>query len=76
MLVIYSIFKTSFIFRLTGLHTATDWLLFGAVQFACYLLAEQQTVALMLVVRSSFTAAIVSVYITAIYLMLGSGTLR
>jgi hypothetical protein len=54
----------------------TDWLLFGAVQFACYLLAEQQTIALMLVVRSSFTAAIVSIYMTAIYLMLGSGTMR
>jgi hypothetical protein len=62
-------------FRLTGLQTTTDWLLFAAVHFACYLLAPQQTIALLLVVRSSFTAAIVSIYITVIYLMLGSGDL-
>ncbi|XP_069674885.1 ATP-binding cassette sub-family G member 5 isoform X1 [Periplaneta americana] len=63
-------------FLLTGLHATTDWLFFGAVQLACYLLAQQQTIALMLVVRSSFTSAIVSIYLTIIYLMLGSGSLR
>jgi hypothetical protein len=68
--------RRCFIFRLTGLQTTTDWLLFAAVQFACYLLAQQQTTALLLVVRSSFTAATVSIYITIIYLMLGSGALR
>jgi hypothetical protein len=64
------------VFRLTELQTATDWLLFAAVQLACYLLAQQQTIAFLLVVRSSFTAATVSIYITVIYLMLGSGALR
>jgi hypothetical protein len=64
------------ILRLTGFHTTTDWLLFGAVQLACYLLAQQQTIALLLVVRSSFTAAIISIYMTIIYLMLGSGAVR
>ncbi|GFG30134.1 hypothetical protein Cfor_09532 [Coptotermes formosanus] len=67
---------TRITFLLTGLQSTTDWLLFAAVQFACYLLAQQQTIALLLVVRSSFTAATVSVYITVIYLMLGSGALR
>ncbi|PSN35410.1 hypothetical protein C0J52_23893 [Blattella germanica] len=64
------------LYMLTEMNGTTEWLLFGAVQLACYLLAQQQTIAIMLVVRSSFTAAVISIYITIIYLMLGSGSLR
>nr|CAD7262653.1 unnamed protein product [Timema shepardi] len=62
--------------RLTGLDTATEWLLFASVLWSCHILAEQQTIALLMVIKSSFTAAVTSVYITIIYLVLGSGNLR
>nr|CAD7411651.1 unnamed protein product [Timema cristinae] len=56
------------VFQLTGLDTATEWLLFGSVLWSCHILAEQQTIALLMVIKSSFTAAVTSVYITIIYL--------
>nr|CAD7592250.1 unnamed protein product [Timema genevievae] len=64
------------VFQLTGLDTETEWLLFVAVLWSCHILAEQQTIALLMVIKSSFTAAVTSVYITIIYLVLGSGNLR
>ncbi|XP_067006823.1 ATP-binding cassette sub-family G member 5 [Anabrus simplex] len=63
-------------FQLTGLQDPLEWFLFGSVLWACHLLAEQQTIALLMVVRSSFTAAIASIYITVLYLALASGALR
>jgi len=48
------------------------WLTF----WACYLLAEQQTISLLMVVKSSYSAALASVYVTVLYLVLGSATVR
>ena len=39
-------------------------------------LAEQQTVALLMVIKSSYTAIIASMSMTILYLVLGSGTVR
>lgn len=62
--------------RVTGQTVPRDWCLLAAVLWACYLLAEQQTIAILMVVNSSFTAALSSLYIAVISLVLGSGTLR
>ncbi|KAG8278090.1 ATP-binding cassette sub- G member 5 [Homalodisca vitripennis] len=64
------------LFEVTGLTTAREWCLFAAVLWACYLLAEQQTISLLMVVHSSFTAALASLYIAIVCLVLGSGSLR
>ncbi|XP_054275102.1 ATP-binding cassette sub-family G member 5-like [Macrosteles quadrilineatus] len=64
------------LFEVTGMETTKDWCLFAAVLWACYLLAEQQTVALMMVVYSSFTAALASLYISLVCLVFASGALR
>ena len=53
-----------------------DFLLYWLALWGCYLLAQQQTVSIMLVVKSSYTASIVSVALTSIYLSLGSCTVR
>ncbi|CAB4062300.1 ABCG5 [Lepeophtheirus salmonis] len=50
----------------------THWL----ALWACYLLAEQQTVSILMVVKSSYTATLVSVFLTVLYLVLGSATVR
>jgi hypothetical protein len=44
--------------------------------WAAYLFAEQQTVTLLMVIKSSYTAAVASIYVTIIYLVLGSATVR
>ena len=44
--------------------------------WAAHLFAEQQTVTLLMVIKNSYTAAITSIYITIIYLVLGSATVR
>jgi hypothetical protein len=49
---------------------------FRLTLWAAYLFAEQQTVTLLMVIKSSYTAAITSIYITIIYLVLGSATVR
>lgn len=64
------------LFEVTGLTSAVDWCLFGAILWACYLLTEQITIAILMVVYSSFTAAVTSIYITVICLIIGSGALR
>jgi len=64
------------LFEVTGLTAVREWCLVGAVVWACYLLGEQLTVALLMVVRSSFTAALSSLYITLVCLLIGSGALR
>jgi len=53
-----------------------DFLLYWLALWACYLFAEQQTISIMLVVKSSYTAATASIYLTILYLCLGSGTVR
>ena len=53
-----------------------DFLIYWFTIWACHLLAEQQTSSFLIVVKSSYTAALSSIYITIIYLVLGSGTVR
>lgn len=53
-----------------------DLVTFWLVLWACYQFATQQTVALLMVVKSSYTAIAASVSLTIPYLVLGSGTLR
>lgn len=53
-----------------------DYFVFGSILWACYLLAEQQTIALLMVIRGAFTAAVTSLYITIICIVISSGTLR
>jgi hypothetical protein len=53
-----------------------DFFIYWLTLWACYLLAEQQTSSLLIVVKSSFTAAMASIYFTIIYLVLGSATVR
>jgi len=53
-----------------------DFVLYWLAIWGCYLFAEQQTVGLMLIVKSSYTAATASIYLTILFLVLGSGTVR
>jgi hypothetical protein len=65
-----------FLSRITGMSSATEWTIFGAVLWGCYLVGEYQTIAILMVVRSYFTAVLTSSYITTIYFILASGILR
>lgn len=56
--------------------TTMEWFMFGVILWGCYLLGEQQTIAILMIVYSSFKAAVTSIYITVICLVLGSGALR
>ncbi|KAJ3642971.1 hypothetical protein Zmor_025715 [Zophobas morio] len=53
-----------------------QYLYFALVLWACYIFAEQQTMAILMVVKSRLSAAIFSIYITCICITLGSGILR
>jgi len=53
-----------------------DFVVYWLTLWACYFLAEQQTSSILIVVKSSYTAALSSIYITIVYLVLGSGTVR
>ena len=53
-----------------------DFVAYWLVLWACFLFAEQQTISLMMVIKSSYTAVTTSVACTILYLVLGSGTVR
>jgi len=53
-----------------------DFLLYWLAIWASYLLAQQQTLSIMLVVRSSYSAALLSSFVSIVYLCLGSCTVR
>ena len=53
-----------------------DFLVYWLALWGAYLLAEQQTVSFLLVVKSSYTAACASLYLALLYLVLGSATVR
>ena len=53
-----------------------DFVFYWLALWGCYLYAEQVTLMIMLVIKSSYTAASVSIYIFIIFLVLGSGTVR
>lgn len=64
------------IFQVTGLRDLEDWGIWFGVLWGCYLLAEHQVMALLMVVKSSVTAVCASLYLTTIYIILSSGILR
>ncbi|XP_041976069.1 ATP-binding cassette sub-family G member 5 [Aricia agestis] len=53
-----------------------DFLYFALVIWSCYIYAEQQAIAVMMVVKNGLIAGIVNIYLTCIYVMLASGVLR
>ncbi|BES97575.1 unnamed protein product [Nesidiocoris tenuis] len=86
-LIVYLLFSVPFslatvaagsriLFQVTGLTTVEDWAVFGGVLWGSYLLAEQQTIALLMVVKREFNAIIASIYLCLLYLILGGGILR
>ncbi|XP_042910538.1 ATP-binding cassette sub-family G member 5 isoform X4 [Parasteatoda tepidariorum] len=52
------------------------WITFCAVLWTVYIFAEQQTVSLMIIIKSSYTSFITSIYILIIYITFASGTVR
>ncbi|KAL1129276.1 hypothetical protein AAG570_013805 [Ranatra chinensis] len=64
------------IFQVSGLNGSSDWIVFGGVLWACYLVGEHQTIAILMVVRSQFKAVVSSAYLSVIYFVLASGILR
>ncbi|KFM80679.1 ATP-binding cassette sub-family G member 5, partial [Stegodyphus mimosarum] len=52
------------------------WATFCATLWTVYTFAEHQTIALMMVIRSSYTSFVTSIYILIIYITFASGTVR
>ena len=66
-------------FFLSGLPISSDlfqWFLMAATLWAVYYFMEQQTMALLMVIKSSFNAALVSIFLGIVYLNLGSAMTR
>nr|XP_022912669.1 ATP-binding cassette sub-family G member 5 [Onthophagus taurus] len=64
-------------FRLIGsFQEPLEYLYFGLILWACYLFSEQQTMAILLIVKNHLSAAIFSIYITCVCITLASGILR
>lgn len=61
---------------MSGLTDPWDWVKLGCIIWGCYTLGEQQTVALLVVVKHSFTAAVASITLCSLGLVLSSGVLR
>ena len=53
-----------------------DFLFYWLALWACYLYAEQVTMSIMLVIKSSYTAASLTISMFIVFLILGSGTVR
>ncbi|GIY41732.1 ATP-binding cassette sub-family G member 5 [Caerostris darwini] len=53
-----------------------NWATFCAVLWTVYTFAEQQTIATMMIIRSSYTTFITNAYILIIYITFASGTVR
>ncbi|KAF8793634.1 ATP-binding cassette sub-family G member 5 like protein [Argiope bruennichi] len=53
-----------------------NWATFCAVLWTVYVFAEQQTISLMMIIRSSYTSFLTSIYILIIYITFASGTVR
>lgn len=52
------------------------WVIFGSVLWAVWAFVEQQTIALMMIVKSSYSAGSASVALTTFYLLVASASLR
>ncbi|XP_066246097.1 ATP-binding cassette sub-family G member 5 [Euwallacea similis] len=65
------------IFPLVGsMDEPLEYLFFSLVLWACYMFAEQQTMATLMIVKNNLLAAIFNIYIVCICLALSSGILR
>ncbi|KAL4710406.1 hypothetical protein ACJJTC_008808 [Scirpophaga incertulas] len=53
-----------------------DYAFFALALWSCCIYAEQQAIAVMMIVKTGMVAAVVNVYITCVYIMLASGVLR
>jgi len=53
-----------------------DFLFYWLTLWACFIFAEQVTISIMLVVKSSYTSITITVYMFIVFLILGSGTVR
>ncbi|CAG9840597.1 unnamed protein product [Diabrotica balteata] len=53
-----------------------DFVYFTLILWACYIFAEQQTMAILMIVKDYMKAAIFSIYLTVVCITLGSGILR
>lgn len=52
------------------------WVVFGSVLWAVWAFVEQQTIALMIIVKSSYSAGATSVALTTLNLLVASASLR
>ncbi|XP_045475616.1 ATP-binding cassette sub-family G member 5 [Harmonia axyridis] len=87
-LTTYNLVTIPFSFLTTAMATAIIYPLIGSfdepmeylyltlILWACYLFSEQQTMAILIMVKDRLTAAIFSTYITCICIAVGSGILR
>ncbi|KAK4875928.1 hypothetical protein RN001_012350 [Aquatica leii] len=53
-----------------------QFILFALILWGCYVFTEQQTMAILMIVKDYLTAAILSIYVTSVCLALSSGILR
>lgn len=53
-----------------------QFIYFTSILWACYIFSEQQTMAILMIVKYDLTAAIFSIYITCVCIALSSGILR
>ncbi|KAJ8912923.1 hypothetical protein NQ315_017253 [Exocentrus adspersus] len=68
---------SAIIYPLIGSFQDTlDYLYFMLILWACYIFTEQQTMAILMIVKDQLSAAIFSIYITCVCLTLSSGILR
>ncbi|KAI5644048.1 ABC transporter domain-containing protein [Phthorimaea operculella] len=61
---------------LSDIGESMDYIYFSLVLWSCYMYAEQQSIAIMMLVKNGLIAAMVNIYLTCIYIMLASGVLR
>ncbi|CAH1154351.1 unnamed protein product [Phaedon cochleariae] len=68
---------SAIVYSLVGsFDSSMEYFYFSLVLWACYIFTEQQTMAILMIVKDNFTAAIASIYITAVCITLSSGILR
>lgn len=69
--------STAIIFTLIGNFTnPMDYIYFSLILWASYIFTEQQTMAILMIIKDYLKAAIFSIYITAVCVTLSSGILR
>ncbi|KAJ2946893.1 hypothetical protein O0L34_g16231 [Tuta absoluta] len=61
---------------LSDIGESMDYVYFSLVLWSGYMYAEQQSIAVLMLVKNGLVAAMVNIYLTCIYVMLASGVLR